>query len=262
MKSFLVTLVPLLALSAIVNAQTLEVVGIQLIQKTLGSDDSEKIVPFNTFKSGLEIAIGIQQQDGTIIDLDNDDSTLTKFSDDKGTNLIVEEFGRRGFGAFPKVSKDGKAGMISLTTPRVPAAGASEVQAAGFIFITAASSKKTEKTELLDFKKGTVFKVGKISFTMTKAAVDTDETEVELETNNDIKELASLRFIGGNGEVLPSDRQGFSSMGFSGARTMTIDYSVKGVHPKVIIEAEIWQDAKEVKIPFDLTVKLPVTTLK
>jgi hypothetical protein len=43
---------------------------------------------------------------------------------------------------------------------------------------------------------------------------------------------------------------------------MTIDYSVKGVHPKVIIEAEIWQDAKEVKIPFDLTVKLPVTTLK
>jgi hypothetical protein len=97
---------------------------------------------------------------------------------------------------------------------------------------------------------------------MTKAAVDTDETEVELETNNDIKELASLRFIGGNGEVLPSDRQGFSSMGFSGARTMTIDYSVKGVHPKVIIEAEIWQDAKEVKIPFDLTVKLPVTTLK
>ena len=92
--------------------------------------------------------------------------------------------------------------------------------------------------------------------------MDTDETEVELETNNDIKELASLRFIGGNGEVLPSDRQGFSSMGFSGSRTMTIDYSVKGVHSKVIIEAEIWQDAKEVKIPFDLTVKLPVTTLK
>ena len=75
--------------TAIRAESPVEVVGVQIIQKAYGSENN-KLVPFNSFKTGLEIALGFTVKDSGIIAIDEDNSVLTKFTDDKWTNLIVK----------------------------------------------------------------------------------------------------------------------------------------------------------------------------
>lgn len=250
-----------LALPAVADSPV-EVVGLQIIRKAYGADENNKVVPFNTFNAGLEIALGFTIKEGGIISIDEDASVLTKFTDDKGTDLVIKEFGRKGFGPFPKKSDDGKYGLLSVATTKVPAATATKVMASGKIALTTASTKKTERTKVIELKKGTTFTLGKTNFKINKAAAQGDGTEVELETTDDLTALAEVRFIGSGNAKLEADKGGSGSMSFGGKKTSTIDYRIKGATASVIIEGDVWQDAKQVELPFDLTVTLPVATGK
>ncbi len=239
-----------------------EVVGLQIIQKAYGAGEYNKVVPFNSFKAGLEIGLGFTIKEGGIISIDEDASVLTKFTDDKGTDLVVSEFGRKGFGPFPKQSEDGKYGLVSLATSKLPATTATKVMASGKIALTSASIKKAERTKVVELKKGATFTLGKMNFKINKATTGGEGTEIELETTDDLKALAEVRFIGSGNAKLEADKRGTGSMSFGGKRTTTMDYTIKGATPSVIIEGDVWQDAKQMELPFDLTVTLPVATVK
>ena len=250
-----------LALPAMADSPV-EVVGVQIIRKAYGTDGGNKLVPFNSFKPGVEIALGVNLKDGGLISIDEDASVLTKFTDDQGTDLITKEFGRKGFGSFPKQSEDGKYGLLSVETSKLPAATATKVMAAGKIALTTASLKKPERTKAMELKKGATFALGKMNFKINQAKSGSGELELQLETTDDIKALAEVRFIGPGNTKLESDRNGSGSMSFGGKRTNTLNYTIKGAAASVIIEGDVWQDAKQVDLPFDLTVTLPVATGK
>jgi hypothetical protein len=248
----------LISLSLPAMADPVEVAGFQMVGKVYGAGENNQLVPFNTFKTGLEIALGFGVKDGGIISIDEDASVLTKFTDDKGTDLVVKEFGRKGFGPFPKQSDDGKNGLVSLTTTKLPAAAATKVMASGKIAMTTAGAKKTERTKVLPLKQGGTFALGKTNFKINKAEASGDSMDIELETTDDISLLAEVRFVGPGNAKLESDRRGSGSMSFAGKKTTTVEYSIKGTAASVIVEADVWQDAKKVELPFDITVTLPV----
>lgn len=247
--------------TAIRAESPVEVVGVQIIQKAYGSENN-KLVPFNSFKTGLEIALGFTVKDSGIIAIDEDNSVLTKFTDDKGTNLIVKEFGRQGFGSFPRKSDDGKIGLISVTSSKLPADGATKVLATGKIAVTTASTKKAERTKVIALKKGAAFTLGKINFKISDLDIDDDSVKLTLETSDSLEALAEVRFIGEGNTKLEADNNGSGSFGFGGKTTYSKSYSIKGKAASVILEGDIWQDAKKVEIPFDLEVTLPVATSK
>ena len=51
-------------------------------------------------------------------------------------------------------------------------------------------------------------------------------------------------------------------MSFGGKTTSSREFTIKGAAGSVLIEGDIWQDAKQVNLPFDLSVTLPVATGK
>ena len=251
------------ALIVSVPADTpVEVVGVQIVQKAYGEKEFQMLVPFNSFKTGIEIGLGFSMKDGGIIKIDEDASVLETFADDKGTNLIVKDFGRQGFGPFPKRSEDGKAGIISLASSKLPAAGATEVTAKGKIAMTTASTKKAERSKIVELKKGATLTLGKINFKVVKVEGKGETKQISLETNDSIDALAEVRFIGENNAKLETERRGSGSMGFAGKKTYSIDYEIKEASAKVIMEADLWQDVKQVFLPFDIAVKLPMATSK
>lgn len=259
--SFLVVLA-LASLSFSAIADPVEVAGFQIVRKAYGSGENSQLVPFNTFKPGVEIALGIGVKEGGIISIDEDASVLSKFTDDKGTDLIVKEFGRKGFGSFPKQTDDGKNGLLSLTTSKLPVENATKVMASGKIALTTATTKKTERTKALALKQGGKFVLGTINFKINKVETSGDDTDVELETTDDLSALAEVRFVGPGNAKLETDRRGSGSMSFAGKKTSTINYSIKKSPASVIVEADVWQDAKKVELPFDVSIALPVAVVK
>ena len=252
-----------LTITAPVQAEApVEVVGVQIIEKAYGPGDNNKLVPFNSFKTGLEIALGFTVKDSGIISIDGDGSVLTKFTDDKGTNLITKEFGREGFGSFPRQSEDGKYGLISVTSSKLPAEGATKVMATGKIAVTTATTKKTERTKVIALKKGAAFTLGKINFKISDFDADDDSVKLTFETSDSLEALAEVRFIGEGNAKLEADNNGSGSFGFGGKKTYSKSYSIKGKAANIIVEGDMWQDAKKVEIPFDLSVTLPVSTSK
>lgn len=259
----LLTIGSALILATSTQAQsTVEVAGVQIVQKAYGAEENNKLVPFNTFKTGMEIALGFSIKDSGIISIDEDASVLSKFTDDKGTNLITKDFGRQGFGSFPKHSEDGKYGLTSITTTKLPADGATKVLAAGKIAVTTATTKKTERSKVVALKKGAAFALGKINFKVTDFDANDDSVRVTFETSDSLEALAEVRFIGEGNAKLEADNNGSGSFGFNGKKTYSKSYSIKGKAASVIMEADMWQDAKQVEIPFDLEVTLPVSKSK
>ena len=134
--------------------------------------------------------------------------------------------------------------------------------AAGSIAITTASTKKTERTKVIELKKGTTFTLGKTNFKINQVKAESNGTEVELETSDDLTALAEVRFIGPDNTKLEAKKGGSSSMSFGGKTTSSREFTIKGAAGSVLIEGDIWQDAKQVNLPFDLSVTLPVATGK
>jgi hypothetical protein len=137
---------------------TVEVRGLRLVGKAYG-DEWRGLRAFN-WTPGTSVAVLVQRPGGGIIDMDEDKSEITALTDDKGTNLLEgARFGNTGF-SFTNVAEDSKALMTELKGPKVPAAGATKINAKGSLVLLAATEQKTAKTDVGPVEKGRKLKAG------------------------------------------------------------------------------------------------------
>lgn len=264
-RSFLALLLTtVFATESFSEEPTIRVAGIQVVRETVGEDFSNKLVPFNTNEKGSSLALIIAPGSGKIIGLDDEASKIESFTDDKGTDLMGKEqrFGRAGFGPFPKISKDGKAGMIEVRGGGVPADGATALRLKGSIAVQTGSKTEAVKSAPFLLKKGAKIAVGNIELKVGKVGkpdFGDHALEVTVSTaNKAIETIAGVSFLDENGNEIETQSTGSGSSGFNGKFNYDESYGLSRdlAGKKVVLQFEVWTDLEEKVIPIEITASL------
>jgi hypothetical protein len=253
MKSpFLIPLFFCAVMASRVAAQspTVEFSAVQFVARSYGTGN-DALRPFQLFDDGVKVAILVKSEAGGITALDlKKGSTIETFTDDKGTKLFKPSTFKNGFGSFPKISKDGKAAIITVEGTEVPAAGASTIQLKGKVGVTMATTKETVKggKVAVDGK----LACGTLSLTVKQLRKSGSEMSVELETSESTEQIAEMRWLDAAGKVLEANRDSSSQMGFGGKVTYSESWTVKG--SPATVEFVRWTDLKAVSVPFSFEI--------
>jgi len=231
---------------------TVRVVGIQVAGEGYGDDF--QMQPFNS--PGVSLVVLIETKGAKqIVKLDTDNSEITSFKDNKGTDLLKEPAGKQGkfyrstFG-WPRVSKDGKAVLVEVTGKSRPAKGSTSVKADVKAHLLMASEKKTERAKGVALKAGTEVKAGPAPLTVDKVQPGGGgkTTEVTLKSNEVFDHLIEVRFYKG-AELVKSRRAGTMTTTMFKKKTVHATYSVKEKLDVVDIEVEYWADLATKVVP-------------
>lgn len=247
---------------------TTEVIGIQVGIK--GFDYEEKWnrygqMPFNLQRPGVAVAMALFAPQGGIIKFDQDNSTLTAMKDNKKTDLLAKpaktRFGNEpGFGPFPKVSKDGKRVMFSITTPVLPAKGAQLLSARGQVGLLIGSKQKVVEAKNVKLAVGEKLALGPFSFEVVKVGKPSwgdAAVQVELKTNRKLDDIIEYSFHGPGAAVIESSEAGSSSMSMGSMITVTKEFAFKKkVTTPVTVRIKYWEDMRKVSVPFKAVVGL------
>ena len=245
--------VPLLSLilPAVAAPPTVKCCGVSVVAEHYG-DGFEALRPFQAFDDGVRVAFMVKAAEGGLLSFDADGGSVTEFVDDKGTALLLKDKFKNGFGAFPKISEDGKAAVFTVEGTVPPAAGAKTATVKGTAVFRMASKQETVKGDPAAFKKGAVLPCGKLSVTVEKIEASGGETSVTLKATENLDGIKEYRFLDAAGKVLKSESGGRSSFSFGSSRQYSVEWNVKG--KPAALEFVRWTDMQVVKVPFAATV--------
>ncbi|MGD8230112.1 MAG: hypothetical protein PVI20_20215 [Desulfobacteraceae bacterium] len=237
----------------------IEPMGVRIVASEYGTD-TDSLRPFNWSK-GSSLACLLLLPEGGIIQFDVSKSKIEKFQDNMGTNLLSEDTSWRPvFGPLYEISTDRKAILFDLDSENVPKKGATSIRASGALAIKVATATKTVKHDNVALKAGTKFKVGDITFTVSKAGKpDWGDAalQVRLSTHQDPAAVLSIQFFGSDGTVIESRNTASSSMvGMDSDATYEEAYALSKHAEQVAIVATYWVDIKELIIPFSIEATL------
>jgi hypothetical protein len=232
-----------------------EVVGVH-ITKTPYKEDKDLWVGTGS-GSGVRLDVLATSDEGGIIKLDDKKSKISKLADDKGTDLLKKPAGSddgfSGFGPigpFAKVSKDGKACLLSVDGKSVPVAGAKSIQLEGTIVLIVGKGKEAAK-ENVELRKGATFKAGGIGFKIDAAGKpDFGDAAMQIQlSTKDGSKVASVRFLDAGGKEIEAKPAGSSAMTFGDDTSTSWNYDFKQEIKAATIEVTLWKGVAGLEIP-------------
>ncbi|MDP8237321.1 MAG: hypothetical protein P9M08_13145 [Candidatus Erginobacter occultus] len=240
----------------------IEVRGLRIVGDGYGDDMSMR--PFN-WTYGTTIVLLVNSEAGSLIDFDDDESTITLGRDNQETDLLKSSGksmnGKPDFGAFPSISEDRKACLIEVKLPRNPAPGASTLECAGALVFASATEKESFTVQDAVLKEGTEMTAGQYSLTITEAGTpryggDEYPLAVTFRSGKKFDTLEGVVFLDEQGEEIESTTGGSSETRFLGTVTATRTYKLAKKVEKATIVFTCWKDWKKVPVPFSVTVTL------
>lgn len=221
---------------------TVSLAGIQISAKSLGKARYGDTVAFG--QTGTTLAIAVKVAPGTaILDIDDDDCTVEDWTDDKQSDLNIEP----DWGSFPTYTDDLTAGIITVRTPVVPAAGAGEISIKGSLSVTTAAGTRAVQAKKVALVKGTKFPLG--TLTASIAEFESTETGATLSvrlTGSGTNTVKRLRFLDAAGTELESDTNG----SMTSSDESEYAYTLKAKATVATIEVELWQNLQTTMVPF------------
>ena len=235
----------------------------------------EALRPFFSMK-GATVTLLVTVPEGGLIAVEGEKMQLAKLADDKGTDLTAaaETIGRMRMVPAPQISADGKACLVELNGPGLPAKGATAIMASGTISLKCGIKKETARQENAALKPGTKVTAGHITFDISKvgkpqfsfdftgsgdtpsATPPAERFEVTLHTNQDCSNIASIAFLDAAGKDLDAKPSSSSSMGMAGMMTVEKSFVLPRKVDRATISITYWTDLKEVVVPFDVKATL------
>ncbi len=240
----------------------IEVRGLRIVGDGYGDDMSMR--PFN-WTYGTTIVLLVQSGTGSLIDFDDDESTIALGRDNKETDLLQSSgksmSGKPDFGSFPSISEDRKACLVEVKLPRNPAPGASSLECAGALVFASATEKESFTVKDAALKKGTKLTAGPYSLTISEAGpprygADEYPLAVTYQSGKRFDTLQGVVFLDEQGEEIESSSGGSSETRFMGSVTATRTYKLAKKVEKATIVFTCWKDWKKVPVPFSVTVTL------
>jgi hypothetical protein len=237
-----------------VEADGLRVVG-------LNKTGDESMRAFN-WTSGTTISLLITSEKGGLIQFDAENSALAKFLDGKGNDMLTKPanykgFGRIGFSMFPRVSSDGKACNIEISSPNLPAKGTTQLKVEGVVTMLCASSKKEHVVTNVALKNGTKVTCPELELTIDNVAkpdFGDDPLGLTLRSKKKLDSVAEVRFFKADGTEIKARRTGTSQMGILGDLTVEWSYNFSEKADVATVKIYTWSDLQKKKVPFSLDV--------
>jgi hypothetical protein len=221
--------------------------GIQIVNAPFGDDDWSAR-PFNS-ANGTKMVLVIKMPEGQgLIELDEDNSSLDTFTDEKTTQYAAE------FESFPDVTKDGTMGAIEIESKIIPPAGTATLVADGTLAMTVAAGVKPLKVTNVRLENTKTFKLGTATVTVDEVAAG-DEGAQTFTLNLPRSVMASIRsvkFLDAKNQEIEGSR---TSSGYMNEEA-TMGFSVKTSAKTVTMEFEQWQGSRELKVPFKVSASL------
>ena len=220
--------------------------GVQ-IARVVVADNEFSAKPFNS-DNGTKMVLWVKMPAGQgLIEIDEDESLLQSFGDDKGTNMGGK------FGSFPREFSDGAGGTIEIASTGFAAAGATALVAEGSVAMTVANG--TRKT-----RAAKVLLQNNAKFTFEKTPIVVDQVEAQTDSMNfslklprrvmdTIKEVA---FFDAKGQPIEGRRTGSGYMNDAAEMGFTVKTAAK----TLTIEFEAWQGLRTIKVPFKVRAAL------
>jgi hypothetical protein len=213
----------------------------------------EILRPFG-WTPGLAVALLVTRPAGPLIALDEEDSRVTRFTDDKGTNLLAGE--RRSFSSgfrAATMAKDGSAAMLELNAPGLPAKGFKELAVQGVLVFRTATQQRTVQ-QVVALRPGTPITV--LPFPLTVAEVSkisggNMQQLIGLEGGRQIFDIISIKFINAAGIEVEASETGWSSNVASGRQTVRKFYNLAQKSDTLLFRITLWADAHDVPTPVD-----------
>ncbi len=227
----------------------ISVVGLQIVGAPVGPSEYGEVTAFSN-SPGIRVALGVKVPDAyTIIDADEDESVVTKFVDDQGTDLAIDV----DFDFSPSFTRDQKALVTTLRAKATPAALAREFTAEGELSVTTARGDSTARASTVALVKGTAFKAGGTAFTVEDVEASDEDSYVSLAmTREAVERIKEIRFVDAAGQPIESS---MSMRGYS-MDTGQIAYRVTGSPKVATIEIVRHENLQTQKVPFTFTIGL------
>ena len=224
----------------------ISVAGFRVVGVGAGANGSE-LQPFNE-RPGTTVALSIQAPEGSgIVEIDDDASRIDVFTDSKGQNLLEE--GR--FGPFPKISEDSSAGLVEVEARARPSAGAASVRVQGSIAMSVAGGTKPTRVANVRLEPGKTMKVGNVTISIKNVTPGDDSTDLGIGLPRSfMNTIHAVRFYDAKGELIESHRTSSGYMNDAGE----MSFDLKSKEKVVSAEFETWQNIRQLKAPFNLTV--------
>jgi hypothetical protein len=239
------------ASGALAQTPKISVAGIRIIGGGLGTNGSE-LHAFGEQHPGTAVGLAIQAPEGNgIVDIDDHGSRLETLTDNKGRSLLEE--GR--FGPFPKISEDKSAAMVEVEARGRPSAGASSITLKGNVALTMATGSKPTRIANMRLEQGRTMKVGDTTITVKTVKAGDDSTELTFALPRSfMNSIHAVRFFDSKGAAIESSRSGSGYMN----EAAELQYDVKSKAKTVAVEFDVWQNIRQVKVPFNLTAGLAI----
>jgi hypothetical protein len=235
-----------------------QVSGLQVVSRV---NTDETLRPFSS-PSGTTVALLIASEKAGLIQFDPENSTLSRFTDDKGNDLLTRTevdkgAAQPGFSMFPKVSPDGKFCALDVFAPSRPAKGSTRIKVEGVVTMLCASEKTETVVKDVAIKNSTKLTAAGIELTLDnvgKPDFGDEPLSVTLRAHAKLDNVAEIKFCKADGTEIKSHRTGSSKMAILGSLTVEWTYSLAEKADVAQIKVYIWKDLEKKKVPFKLDV--------
>lgn len=227
--------------------------GIQVVSAPFGDDDWSAR-PFNA-KNGTKVVLVIKMPQGMgLIEIDEDNSSLDTFTDEKTTQYAAE------FESFPDVAKDGSAGAIEAESEIIPGAGMNSLRLEGTLALKVATGSKPVKVTGVRPENDKSFKLGATVVTYSDVTLPDDPkaegAEMTFSLNlprTVMNSIRQVKFLDAKGTEIEGARR--TSSGYSNDDA-TIGYSVPAQHRSFVMEFDLWQGLRDITVPFKVNASI------
>jgi len=230
-----------------------EVAGLRVIAPVAGGSKDERGAFFSP--AGVSVAVKVTPLNVQIVSVDQNESIVDSFKDDKGTDLLAtkseDPFNKPGLGMVDaKVTN----ATFEVQAAALPAKGATKLNISGKLSAKVAGSTKQFTIDNVAIQAKTSFNCGDLKLTISAAGAgksmwgDKDQFTVNFTSATDVDSISTLEFFDAQGNKIDAHK---SSWG-GGMGEYFVEYTFKKSIDHAKIVATCWQDMKTVEIPISL----------
>jgi hypothetical protein len=234
------------------NEWNVRVVGLMVVAPEGGKDNRSF-----SWKTGVTVSASFSLPAGKIVKLNQDESKLTSFTDDKGTDLMSappsqDPFNKPGI-SFQSSAMEGTSSVIvDLKASGQPAKGATLLNISGTLNAQIAASTKQFTIENVEIKTNVSFSLGDLPVMISGCGTNRNawsakgyKYSVTFSSLRNMDGISSLEFFDANGNKIEAVKRAWGG-GFLG---YMIQYDIKQNMDHAKIVAMCWQDLKTVDVP-------------
>ena len=231
--------------------------GLRVIAEDIAPDRALR--PFNG-DPGTSISLILTSLKGGLVQIDTKNSAISKFIDDKGTDLLTRKdpglMAPLGFSMY-RVSKDGKHAAMELNGPNAPAKGSAKLTIEGLLTVLCAKQTTEHIQRDVAIKNGSKITGPNLELTIDmvgKPDIGSEPVGLLIRAYKELDQVAEIRFFKADGTEIRSVRMGTAKMGILGNLTVEWNYNLAEKADTATVKLLLWSDLQKKRVPFKLDI--------